>query len=90
MIVIGWILFVGLACYLGAFPEVMVSGYRASPCWSWWEERRPCYLMKRQSPPFLNLRPSSTLPKPGSQYDIINLVTKPWDKTPVGVLNDVT
>ncbi|XP_072475768.1 mitochondrial sheath formation-associated protein [Notamacropus eugenii] len=23
MIVVGWILFVGLACYLGAFPEAM-------------------------------------------------------------------
>ncbi|KAF3821919.1 hypothetical protein GH733_007293 [Mirounga leonina] len=25
MIVLGWMLFVGLACYMGAFPEFMVS-----------------------------------------------------------------
>lgn len=25
MIVLGWMLFVGLACYMGTFPEFMVS-----------------------------------------------------------------
>jgi hypothetical protein len=25
MIVLGWMLFVGLACYMGTFPELMVS-----------------------------------------------------------------
>ncbi|XP_051823499.1 putative transmembrane protein SPTY2D1OS [Antechinus flavipes] len=34
MIVLGWILFVGLACYLGAFPEVMRPTLK-------WIERQP-------------------------------------------------
>ncbi|XP_043828179.1 putative transmembrane protein SPTY2D1OS [Dromiciops gliroides] len=34
MIVIGWILFVGLACYLGTFPEVMHPTLK-------WIERQP-------------------------------------------------
>ncbi|XP_036620994.1 putative transmembrane protein SPTY2D1OS [Trichosurus vulpecula] len=34
MIVIGWILFVGLACYLGTFPEAMHPTLK-------WIERQP-------------------------------------------------
>lgn len=41
MIVLGWMLFVGLACYMGTFPEFMVSNDLAckslviSQAWLW-------------------------------------------------------
>lgn len=41
MIVLGWMLFVGLACYMGTFPEFMVSNDLAckslviSQSWLW-------------------------------------------------------
>uniref|UniRef100_A0A8C2W4Q5 SPTY2D1 opposite strand n=1 Tax=Chinchilla lanigera TaxID=34839 RepID=A0A8C2W4Q5_CHILA len=34
MIVLGWMLFVGLACYMGAFPEVMPPTLK-------WKQRCP-------------------------------------------------
>lgn len=41
MIVLGWMLFVGLACYMGTFPEFMPSTLR-------WKERWPVEESKAQ------------------------------------------
>ncbi|KAM9221818.1 mitochondrial sheath formation-associated protein [Dugong dugon] len=34
MIVLGWILFVGLACYMGTFPEFMTPTLKWKERWS--------------------------------------------------------
>ncbi|XP_069325782.1 mitochondrial sheath formation-associated protein [Eulemur rufifrons] len=41
MIVLGWMLFVGLACYLGTFPELMPPTLK-------WKERWPVQESKAQ------------------------------------------
>ncbi|XP_035121873.1 mitochondrial sheath formation-associated protein isoform X3 [Callithrix jacchus] len=41
MIVLGWMLFVGLACYMGTFPELMPPTLK-------WKERWPVLESKTQ------------------------------------------
>ncbi|XP_045413617.1 putative transmembrane protein SPTY2D1OS isoform X4 [Lemur catta] len=41
MIVLGWMLFVGLACYMGTFPELVPSTLK-------WKERWPVQESKTQ------------------------------------------
>uniref|UniRef100_A0A2K5SH79 Mitochondrial sheath formation associated n=1 Tax=Cebus imitator TaxID=2715852 RepID=A0A2K5SH79_CEBIM len=41
MIVLGWMLFVGLACYMGTFPELMPPTLK-------WKERWPVQESKTQ------------------------------------------
>ncbi|XP_029418733.1 putative transmembrane protein SPTY2D1OS isoform X1 [Nannospalax galili] len=39
MIVLGWMLFVGLACYMGTFPEAMPPTLKWKERWPVWESK---------------------------------------------------